>query len=123
MEALAARSNFGDDDDEEWDALDQEEVEAMKEISSAVNVKNLEEVDLEQYPRFVIKNLGAVKVGSRVDILLKALLPASKVVYENQQSDKEKARVAAELREKREMMKKVKKENDAVARRRLGSLD
>jgi len=95
----------------------------MKEISSAVNVKNLEEVDLEQYPRFVIKNLGAVKVGSRVDILLKALLPASKVVYENQQSDKEKARVAAELREKREMMKKVKKENDAVARRRLGSLD
>mmetsp|Transcript_8516 Transcript_8516/g.12477 ORF Transcript_8516/g.12477 Transcript_8516/m.12477 type:complete len:1228 (-) Transcript_8516:444-4127(-) len=123
LEALAARSNFGDDDDEEWDALDQEEVEAMKEISSAVNVKNLEEVDLEQYPRFVIKNLGAVKVGSRVDILLKALLPASKVVYENQQSDKEKARVAAELREKREMMKKVKKENDAVARRRLGSLD
>lgn len=89
------------DDDEEWDALDEEEVEAMKEISSAANIKKLSEIDTDNYPRFVVKSLGkSVKKGARVDALLKVLLPPSKVVFKKQQKDKEKAKVAAELREK-----------------------
>ncbi len=103
--------NF-EDDEEEWDALDEEEVEAMKEISSSMFVKSLDEVDIEDYPRFVVKNLNKIKRGSRVDALLKVLLPASRVVYIKEQSDKEKAKVAADLREKRELMKQQKKEQD-----------
>ncbi len=89
----------------------------MKEISSSMFVKSLDEVDIEDYPRFVVKNLNAVKRGSRVDALLKVLLPASKVVYMKEESDKEKAKVAADLREKREMMKQQKKEQEKNARR------
>lgn len=109
------------DDDEEWDALDEEEVEAMKEISSAANVKDLSEVDIHGYPRFIVKGLGkSVKKGSRVDALLKVLLPPSKVVFKKQQKDKEKAKVAAELREKRELIAKQKKEQEKLNSRRMG---
>lgn len=109
------------DDDEEWDALDEEEVEAMKEISSAFNVKDLSEIDIQTYPRFVVKNLAkSIDEGSRVDFLLKVLLPPSKIVYEKQERDKEKARVAAELREKRELIQKQKKEQEKMNARRLG---
>mmetsp|Transcript_5924 Transcript_5924/g.8618 ORF Transcript_5924/g.8618 Transcript_5924/m.8618 type:complete len:1175 (+) Transcript_5924:291-3815(+) len=107
--------SFGQDD-EEWDALDQEEVEAMKEISSAAYVKNLDEIDVDDYPRFVIREFGNVGEGVRVDVLLKVLLPASKVVFTKQQGDKEKAKVAAELREKKEMIKKQKKEMEKAQR-------
>ena len=103
--------NF-EDDEEEWDALDQEEVEAMKEISSSMFVKSLEEVDIEDYPRFVVKDLNKIKRGSRVDALLKVLLPASRVVHVKEQSDKDKAKVAADLREKRELMKQQRKEQE-----------
>eukprot|EP00578_Thalassiosira_sp_NH16_P025194 CAMPEP_0181088902 /NCGR_PEP_ID=MMETSP1071-20121207/7024_1 /TAXON_ID=35127 /ORGANISM="Thalassiosira sp., Strain NH16" /LENGTH=1213 /DNA_ID=CAMNT_0023170829 /DNA_START=225 /DNA_END=3863 /DNA_ORIENTATION=- len=103
------------DDDEEWDALDEEEVEAMKEISSAANIKSLSEIEVHSYPRFVVKKIG--KNGSRVDALLKVLLPPSKVVFQKQQSDKEKAKVAAELREKRELIAKTKKENEKLSSR------
>ena len=106
------------DDDEEWDALDEEEVEAMKEISSAANIKSLSEIEVHSYPRFVVKKIG--KNGSRVDALLKVLLPPSKVVFQKQQSDKEKAKVAAELREKRELIAKTKKENEKLSSRRMG---
>mmetsp|Transcript_24990 Transcript_24990/g.36953 ORF Transcript_24990/g.36953 Transcript_24990/m.36953 type:complete len:1110 (+) Transcript_24990:134-3463(+) len=107
------------DDEEEWDALDEEEVEAMKEISSAMFVENLDEIEIDEYPRFVVRNMNKAKKGSRVDILLKLLLPASKVVYQKQLADKEKAKVAADLREKRELMKKQKKEQSAMAARRF----
>jgi len=120
MEELITNPNFSDDD-EEWDALDEEEVEAMKEISSAVNVKDLSEIEINTYPRFVIKKLGkSVEEGSRVDALLKVLLPPSKVVFEKQERDKEKARVAAELREKRQLIQKQKKEQEKMNARRLG---
>ena len=109
--------NGDDDNDEEWDALDEEEIEAMKEISSAMFVKGLDEVDIEEYPRFVLRNLSKIKKGSRVDALLKVLLPASKVVFSRQEADKDKAKEATKLREKRELMKKKKKEQDAVTRR------
>lgn len=118
LETLRAENN--DDDDEEWDALDDEEVEAMKEISSAMFVTNLDDVEIEEYPRFVIRGFSKLKEGSRVDALLKVLLPASKVVFEKQLEDKEKARVAAELREKQEMIKQKKKKQDAVSARRMG---
>ena len=109
------------DDDEEWDALDEEEVEAMKEISSAANIKKISEIEVHSYPRFVVKKLGkSVKKGSRVDALLKVLLPPSKVVFLKQQRDKEKAKVAAELREKRELIAKQKKEQEKLSSRRMG---
>lgn len=109
-----------EDDDEEWDALDEEEVEAMKEISSAMFVKNFNDVEYEEYPRFVIRGFSKIKEGSRVEALLKVLLPASKVVFEKQMEDKEKARVAAELREKQEMMKQKKNKQDDISSRRMG---
>ena len=109
-----------EDDEEEWDALDEEEVEAMKEISSAMYVRSIDEVDMEDYPRFVIRGMNSIKAGSRVDVLLKTLLPASKVVHAKQSADKEKARLAADIREKREAMKKQKKEQDAMTSRRIG---
>jgi len=99
-----------DDDDEEWDALDQEETEAMKEISSASKVRRLDEISVADYPRFVIKNFHLVQQGARVEHLLKILLPLSKVVFKKQQSDKERAKIASELREKEEFMKKKQTE-------------
>lgn len=109
------------DDDEEWDALDEEEVEAMKEISSAQNIKKLSEIEVHNYPRFIMRGLGkSVKKGSRVDALLRVLLPPSKVVFQKQQRDKEKAKVAAELREKRELIAKQKKEQEKLSSRRMG---
>jgi hypothetical protein len=120
LEELLTNPNYGDDD-EEWDALDEEEVEAMKEISSAVHVKSLSEIDVNNYPRLVIKKLGkSINEGSRVDALLKVLLPPSKVVFEKQQRDKEKAKVAAELRGKRELIQKQKKEQEKLTARRMG---
>jgi len=92
----------------------------MKEISSALNIKSLDEVDVEQYPRFVVKQFDKVKAGQRVDALLKVLLPASKVVYNKQLKDKEDARVATDLRDKREFMKKQQKERLASEGKRLG---
>jgi hypothetical protein len=115
----AMRPDNNDDEDDEWDALDDEEVEAMKEISSAMFVTSLKDVEIEEYPRFVIRGFSKIKDGSRVDALLKVLLPASKVVFEKQLEDKEKARVAAELREKQEMIKKNKKKQDAFSSQRM----
>ena len=109
------------DDDEEWDALDEEEVEAMKEISSAQNIKKLSEIEVHNYPRFIVRELGkSIKKGSRVDALLRVLLPPSKVVFQKQQRDKEKAKVAAELREKRELISKQKREQEKLSSRRIG---
>lgn len=109
-----------DDDEEEWDALDNEEVEAMKEISSAMFVTSIDDVEMDEYPRFVVRNMNSIKKGSRVDALLKVLLPASKVVHAKQTADKEKAKIATELREKREAMKQQKKEQEALTSRRIG---
>lgn len=93
----------------------------MKEISSAVHVTSLSEIDVNNYPRLVIKKLGkSINEGSRVDALLKVLLPPSKVVFEKQQRDKEKAKVAAELRGKRELIQKQKKEQEKLTARRMG---
>jgi transcription-repair coupling factor len=109
------------DDDEEWDALDEEEVEAMKEISSASTIKSMQDVEIRNYPRFVVKKLGtSVDKGSRVDALLKVLLPPSKVVFTKQEKDKEKAKLAAELRDKREAIARQKKEQEKLSSRRLG---
>jgi hypothetical protein len=63
------------------------------------------------YPRFVIKDFGSGPKA--VDRLLKHLLPAAKVVFERQESDKERARVASELRDKRQALQKRKKVNEA----------
>lgn len=96
-------------DDDEWDNEDQEEVEAMKVITSARNVAKLDESHIVGYPRFIIPDLGSVKRGSRVDAVLKVLLPVVKIVASNQMEDKERAKMAVELRDKREQMKQQRK--------------
>ena len=100
-----------DEDAENWDALDEEEVEAMKEISSAYNVKSLDDVDVEMYPRFVIKEFG--EGPKAVDKLLRVLLPVAKVVLEKQEEEKDSAKAATELRERRELLQQRKKANEA----------
>jgi transcription-repair coupling factor (superfamily II helicase) len=116
---IVDESSGEDRDDEVWDAMDEEEVEAMKDISSAVNVKDMQDVDLEQYPRFVIRNFGS-NSSNAVDRLLKLLLPVAKIVHEQQGKEAEHAKAAAALREKQESMKLRKEMNDAVDARRLG---
>lgn len=100
-----------DEDNEKWDALDEEEVEAMKEIASAYEVRSLDEIDTELHPRLVMKNFGTGPKA--VDRLLKVLLPVAKVVQDRQNTEKEQAKVAADLREKRELLSVRQKENDA----------
>jgi hypothetical protein len=104
-----------DEDAENWDALDQEEIEALKEISSAYTVKSLDEVDMEMYPRFVIKDFVQNKC---VDQLLKVLLPVAKVVHAKQEDEKDSAKRAAELREKGELLQQRRKLNDSRERER-----
>lgn len=99
-----------DDDSDRWDALDEEDVEAMKDIASAYDVKSMDEVDIEQYPRFVIKDFGTEPKA--VDRLLKVLLPIAKVVFEKQEVEKDHAKVAAELRGRTELLQRRKKENE-----------
>jgi len=107
LDDLSAMSGNGDEDD--WDEYDDEEVEAMKDITSAASAKSLDEANVYEYPRFIIKDLKKAKRGEKVDILLRALLPMSKIVFANQEADKERARIAVEVRDKREAMKKAKK--------------
>jgi hypothetical protein len=92
-----------DKEDEEWDTVDKEEAEAMKVISSAAAVKDMDEIDFEQYPRFVLKKFGSPT--NAVDLLLKALLPVAKAVYEIHEAQLEDAKVAAALRQKQAAMK------------------
>jgi transcription-repair coupling factor (superfamily II helicase) len=106
-----------DEDTDRWDALDEEEVEAMKEIASAYDVSCMEDVDVEQHPRLVIKDFGTEPKA--VDRLLKVLLPVAKVVFSKQEQEKENAKVAAELREKRGLLHQRKKESDQVEKEKL----
>ena len=96
-----------DQEDKTWDALDEEEVEAMKDITSAMNVKDMTEIDIDQYPRFAVHNFSP-KNG--VDQLLKVLLPIAKVVYQRQEDQAEQAKAAAKLRERQELLQKGKTE-------------
>lgn len=105
-----------DEDADNWDALDEEEVEAMKQISSAYNVTSLDEIDIDAYPRFVIKDFGTGPKA--VDRLLKVLLPAAKVVYEQQEEEKNAAKQSAELRERRDLLQQRKKMNDTHEKQR-----
>jgi transcription-repair coupling factor (superfamily II helicase) len=103
-----------DDDAENWDALDEEDIEAMKEISSAYNVKHMDEIDAGANPRFVIKDFGTDPRA--VDRLLKVLLPVSKAVTAKQEEEKDTAKMAAKLRGKQELLKtrqKMSQGNDA----------
>jgi RecG-like helicase len=119
LEALLTDDSLSEDKEEEdWDAMDQEELEALKVISSAANVYSMSEIDLEQYPRLEIKNFG--DDSKAVDRLLKVLLPVAKVVYEKQEEDKDQAKVAANLRDKQEMLQKRKKKTDVVEAQRTG---
>ena len=108
LDELTSYDNTNSDEDD-WDEFDDEEVEAMKDITSAANVKSLDEANIYDYPRFIVQDLKNVPRGQKVDVLLKALLPLAKVVQANQEADKERARVAVEVRDKREAMKKAKK--------------
>jgi hypothetical protein len=120
LKGLLTDSSLGEDDDEDWDALDQEDVEAINDITSAFTVESLNDIDLERYPRFVIRDFGKIPKGQRVDALLRSMLPCAKIVYETQEKERESARLAAELREKRENLKKKRKDQEAEDTMRLG---
>ena len=119
LKALLSDASLGESDEDDWDSMDEEEVEAMKDISSAVAVKDMNEVDIEQYPRLVVKNFGEVDAKT-IDKLLKVLLPIAKVVYEQQEIDKDSAKVAADLREKQSLLKTQSKKNESLEARRRG---
>jgi hypothetical protein len=106
-----------DEDNEKWDALDEEEIEAMKEIASAVEVKSLDEIDVEVHPRLVMKDFGTSPKA--VDRLLKVLLPVARVVLERQTEEKERAKIAADIREKRQLMSQRKIENEQREKERF----
>ena len=103
--------------------MDEEESEAMKEISSAVNVKHMDEVGLEQYPRFVVRDFGSAEKA--VDLLLKVMLPMSKVVFDKQNEQAEEAKVAVELRDRHKVIGKKKRQIQEVEMQRswMNSLD
>jgi len=92
------------DDDDDWDAFDLEEEESLKEVSSPMNVVNIDNVEISQYPRFIIP-LSFVKNDKYVDTILKLLLPIVQVIVKVQNQNKEKATLAVELRDKRKAMK------------------
>ena len=117
-ELLEEASASDDREEEDWDAMDEEELEALKDISSAVNVKDMNEVDLEQYPRFVMKNFGST--AKATDRLLKVLLPISKIVYDKQAEQAEQAQAATALRDKQEQMKNRKQVVEALESKRMG---
>ena len=109
-----------DEDSERWDALDEEEVEAMKDIASAYSIKKMDEIDIEVHPRLIMKNFGTGKQA--VDRLLKVLLPIARTVYQQQEIEKENAKSAVDLRNKRLLMEKSK--NDGIeAERRKFTMD
>eukprot|EP00532_Pseudo-nitzschia_australis_P004827 CAMPEP_0168186888 /NCGR_PEP_ID=MMETSP0139_2-20121125/14695_1 /TAXON_ID=44445 /ORGANISM="Pseudo-nitzschia australis, Strain 10249 10 AB" /LENGTH=1127 /DNA_ID=CAMNT_0008108971 /DNA_START=171 /DNA_END=3554 /DNA_ORIENTATION=+ len=99
-----------DEDTDKWDALDEEEVEAMKEIASAYNIERMDEIDIEFHPRFVMKNFNTGKQA--VDRLLKVLLPIARTVYQQQEKEKENAKNAVELRDKRLLLEQRRKESE-----------
>ena len=96
-----------DREDEDWEAIDQEEAEAMNDIHSAVKVKDLAEVDVEHYPRLVVRNFG-IKSNS-VDLLLQMLLPIAKIVGDVETMQVENAKTAAALREKEHHVRQQQK--------------
>lgn len=98
-----------DEDSDRWDAFDEEEVEAMKEIASAYNINRLDEIDIDQHPRFVMKNFGEKQA---VDKLLKVLLPIARTVYQQQEMEKDNAKKAVELRDKRLLLEERQKESE-----------
>jgi hypothetical protein len=107
-----------DEDSDRWDSMDEEEVEAMKEISSAYNIKKMSEIDLELHPRFVVKNFGSGPKAA--DKLLKVLLPIARTVFIKQEEEKENAKQAVELRDKRQLLAQRKKKGDEKDTRKFG---
>lgn len=119
LKSLLSETSYNEDrEEEEWDAMDQEDIEAMKDISSSVNVTKIDDVDVEYYPRLVVKDFGGPK--NAVDKLLKLLLPVAKIVYEKQEEQAESAKTAAALRERQNAMRMRKKKNAALEAKRKG---
>lgn len=107
-----------DEDSDRWDSMDEEEVEAMKEIASAYNIKKMSEIDAELHPRFVMKNFGSGPKAA--DKLLKVLLPIARAVFIKQEEEKENAKQAVELRDKRQLLAQRKKKGDEKETRKFG---
>jgi len=98
----------GGDDTEDWDALDREEAMAMKEISSAMQLKGkLRKQDFVDHPRYIVPDFASQP--DKIHTLLQCLLPLSKAIYTQQEYDKTAAKIATELREKRELITKQRK--------------
>jgi len=117
--ALALLTTSSSDDEDDWDGFEDEEEESMKDISSAVNIKSLADIDIDQYPRLVIDSFSrSIPEGKRVDALLKILLPVVNIVNAKHEEDKEKATAAVQLRERREEIKKAQVQAKKNARYR-----
>ena len=112
QEVLAQIKLSTDKAEDEWDTMDEEEVEAMKEIISAVNVKDMDEVDLEQFPRFVIRGFGSSDKAA--DRLLKLLLPVANVVFAKQQEQVKAAKLSSDLRKKHKLLKTQNKDSSDI---------
>jgi len=113
LQLSAGTSNLEDDDD--WDDYDQEEEEAMNKISSVVDRKSIDQKDIVQYPHFLIPNITST--DNPLDTILKALLPATNIINKKMKENKHQATLAAELREKRVMLKAKQKEDLLIKKR------
>ena len=117
---LLVSESTGEDDDDNWDSLDQEDIEAMEEISSASSVKEIADIDYKRQPFFRIRDFGKPDGKKAVDLMLKFLLPLSKIVIEKQENEAEKAKARADLRERTDVMRRRQSANEALEAQRMG---
>ncbi|KAL7580227.1 hypothetical protein ACA910_012969 [Epithemia clementina (nom. ined.)] len=117
---LVSSGGTEEDDEDTWDALDQEDIEAMEQISSASKVQALSEDDFMRYPYFRVSYFGSPDGKNAADRLLKVLLPLSKIMCEKQENEAEKARASADLRERTEQIRKRQAANEALQAQRMG---
>ena len=113
-------SDEADVDEENWDALDQEEMEAKQDISSAAAVKEMSETDFRRSPAFRVSQVGSPKDTKVVDQLLRVLLPLSKIVSERQDNEAEKAKAQVDLKARTDLIRKRQAANEALQAQRLG---
>lgn len=112
------QADIDGDDDEDWDAVDKEEANALKDIASAMQITKLTPDILDDKPHFVLANFTSST--DPLTTVLQPLLPLSKIVYEQQENDKRQAQLATELREKRNLVKEKQKAMRKINDKRMG---
>lgn len=116
-------ANLVPEEDDDRDAADDRwGEEVLGEVDRACLLEGgvLDGALFRDFPRIVLPDLGARPEGTRAALVLKLLLPAVKVVAKKQKQDKEKAKLAAEIRDKRENMKRKSKAESIREKSRNG---